>query len=368
MRLITRTLMYAVLACPVVGFSQRAQAEETAVNLTKLEVQSPVVSDVYIDNTLVGKTPLTVEVSIGSHFIRVVADGYDPYVRKVTANGNTLNQFSADLTEGGGTVEFQNALPQAVLLLDSEEYMLPIRLNPNLGTHQWKMVAEGYETITGTFNLQEGQNIFVYKEMESSAGKALFETNPAGATIWLNGDLIGATPMTMDDLPAGEYSVVLKHHKYGTVYRTMDTTQGNKGIVKAKLSKRGAKVKIKTKIKDAHIYVEDALVGVGKKAKLGNVAAGDYNIRITSNTHQAFQGTMHIPASGKANFVATLIPKNEEGIPKLIDTATNSVEVNWALWGSVLGGSVLTASGTYFVLQMIEPEPAPSGDVVVKIP
>ena len=55
----------------------------------------------------------------------------------------------------------------------------------------------------------------------------------------------------MENVDAGVHSVVIEHKRYAKAFRTMDNTLGNKGVVKASMSKMGAKVNIKTKSKTA---------------------------------------------------------------------------------------------------------------------
>ena len=61
--------------------------------------------------------------------------------------------------------------------------------------------------------------------------------------------------LSLEDVDAGVHSVVIERRGYATAFRTMDNTLGNKGIVKASLSKVGS-VTIKTKIADANVYIE----------------------------------------------------------------------------------------------------------------
>jgi hypothetical protein len=147
----------------------------------------------------------------------------------------------------------------------------------------------------------------------------------------------------------------------------MDNTLGNKGIVKASMSKMGAKVSIKTQDKNVNVYIEDHLVGSGKKVRVGLVEKGNYSVRIVSEGHKTLKSDIHVPPSGKVKFIASLVENEASGMPSLAKKGGGR-DVNWALWGGVLVGSAATAGGTLAILQSMETEPAPSGDAVISLP
>lgn len=333
-----------------------------------IEITATATAEVFIDNKPAGQTPLTVAVEPGKHTVRISANGFDPYVRRVTAYENQTATLHGDLFEGGGTVEFQASVSPATLILDDGEMVLPIRLNElSEGEHKWKIRANGYESAEGKFSFTAGNNVFIYRELESSMGKVLIESNPADALIIMDGENLGMGPLSLEEVDAGVHSVVIQRRGYATAFRTMDNTLGNKGIVKASLSKVGSKVTIKTKIKDANVYIEDHLVGTGKRVKVGKVEKGSYDIRIVADGYKTLQSDIHVPADGKATFVGSLIETEASGTPSLTKKG-QGLSIDWKLWGTVAASSAVAGASYYFISQSNEPEPAPSGDAVINLP
>ncbi len=341
---------------------------QAPVSQTFIMVSAPVTAEVFVDNKPAGQTPLQFPVEAGAHTVRVAADGFDPFVRRVTViEGQTAN-LNADLMEGGGTVEFQASVSPATLVLDDGEMILPIRLNElSEGDHTWTIRATGYESATGTFTLSKGKNVFIYENLESSRGKVLIESNPLDATVYMDGENIGLTPINMENVDSGVHSVLISKKGYAKVFRTMDNTLGNKGIVKASMSKIGARVKIKTKNKDAQVYIEDHLVGSGKNVRVGLVEQGNYDVRIVTDGHKPLLSNIHVPPSGKVKFVANLISNEESGRPSLTKKGAQK-SINWALWGGVAVGSAAVAGGSVLFIQSMETEEAPSGDAIISLP
>ena len=353
---------------PAPSATESTEATAEPASIPALIVEAPVTAEVFVDNEPAGQTPLQVDLASGKHTVRIAADGFDPFVRRVTVIDGQTTTLKADFIEGGGTVEFQASISPAKLILDDGEMILPIRLNElSEGDHKWEIRATGYETVTGQFSLVKGKNIFIYETLESSRGKVLIESNPTDSTVYLDGENVGMTPLAMENVDAGVHSVMIEHKRYAKAFRTMDNTLGNKGVVKASMSKMGAKVNIKTKSKNAQVYIEDHLVGTGKSVRVGLVEKGNYNVRIVSEGHKTLQSDIHIPASGKVKFVANLISSEDSGMPSLVKKGA-AQQINWALWGGVALGSAATAGGTIAILQSLESEPAPSGDAVISLP
>lgn len=341
---------------------------QTPTSQTFIVVNAPVTAEVFVDNKPAGQTPLQFPVAAGAHTVRVAADGFDPFVRRVTVIEGQAANLNADLMEGGGTVEFQASVSPATLVLDDGEMILPIRLNElSEGDHKWTIRATGYENATGTFTLSKGKNVFIYETLESSRGKVLIESNPVDATVYLDGENVGLTPINMENVDSGVHSVLISKKGYAKTFRTMDNTLGNKGVVKASMSKMGAKVKIKTKNKTAKVYVEDHLVGTGKNVRIGLVEQGNYDVRIVTDGNKTLQSDIHIPPSGKVKFVATLIPNEGSGTPSLSKKGAQK-SINWALWGGVAVGSAAVAGGSVLFIQSMETEEAPSGDAIISLP
>ena len=172
--------------------------EEVAPNATAtIQITASATAEVFVDNKPAGQTPLTVSVEPGKHTVRISANGFDPYVRRVTAYEDQTATLHGDLFEGGGTVEFQASVSPATLILDDGEMVLPILANElSEGEHKWKIRANGYESTEEKFSFTAGNNVFIYRELESSRGKVLIESNPTDATIIMDGEGQGWVPIT----------------------------------------------------------------------------------------------------------------------------------------------------------------------------
>lgn len=368
-------MRYSLLFATLFGLctlesTAEAQTTNQAVQ-SGIEITASSKAQVYINNQLLGETPYQAALTPGDYTIRLSADGFDPFIRRITVKNDAVSQLNANLDVGGGTVEFQAQPNGAQLQLDggTERYVLPIRFDElKKGEHSWKILAKGHDPMEGTFTFSKRENIFIYRQLESSVGKMSFRSTPAGATVWLDGEEVGFTPLDLTDVDPDKHSVSFQQKGYASVYRTLDTSGGERGDVKAAMSKLGCDVIIKTGISDAEVFIENTPVNSGKKVHIGKMEKGAYSVRIVADGYKTLQSDVTIPASGRIQYKATLIPVGESGTPELSQRKNKNNDINWKLWGGVGAGVALTATGSYFIAQAFEPEPAPTGDTVVTLP
>ena len=344
--------------------------KEEAAPTGTLSVTSTLLSTVYVDHKIVGSTPLQIDLSPGKHLIRIVADGHDPFVRRVRITADMTQNLKGVLSRGGGTVEFASSAPKAMVQIDGKEpQSLPIRLTAlPPGEHTWTMSALGHEEKSGSLIFSPGQNLYLYTDLDSSAGLARIETTPPGANIFM-GTLkssIGTTPYNMEGLDLDTHSVFLHAKGYASSFRKMDNTDGNKGIIKTKLSKYGADVTISTNDKNAIVSIDGIEVGYGKKVSMGKIEKGIYNLIVTTPAGMSTSTRMNVPTKGAIHFRAHLFP--EDSGKKSRVSIVPPVWNQWYFWAGVGGAIAVTGTSAALAYELNQPIPAPKGDVSVAIP
>ncbi len=323
---------------------------------------------VFVDGQELGNTPLTRVLAAGSHQVRIVADDFDPYVRRVTVDQDITTRMNADLIPGNGTVEFLIHPSGATVLVDDREVgPTPIRIREvTPGSHDYRVFLDGYESLEGTFSFEEGKNILINGELRSSEGLFLVESNPSGAVVYFDGWEAGLSPLEMDDIPPGVHHVRLSLDGYADAFRTVDTTDGSKGEVHVRLSQRGTRLTIRTDQPDATVLVSGNMIGIGSRVKLPAMERGMHQIRVEAPGCKTVQRSVAIPARGRLKVRVNLARADSTRQSKLV--VLEPFYRRWTFWaiagGSVAGGAV---AGTAIALALA-PEPPPEGDVTVTLP
>jgi hypothetical protein len=71
--------------------------------------------------------------------------------------------------------------------------------------------------------------------MRGEKGALRVETDPNSAEVFINGVMQGVTPLGLDEVPAGSYSVLIKTNKYEPFEKTVKISNSEKTVVSEKL-------------------------------------------------------------------------------------------------------------------------------------
>lgn len=332
-----------------------AWAQEEGILKVKSNIAG---ADVYLDGALLGDAPLTQYVPAGVHQLRVVADDHDPYVRKVEIIADRTTDVSAALSPGLGTVEFTGPAGAHLFIGGVDRGPMPIRLTDlSPGAVSWRVEAPKFEPTSGELTFERGKNLLLNVEMPSSRGVFVVESTPPGATVLLDNAERGVTPLRLENVDPGVHTVALTHPERATVLRTVDTSDGDRGEVKATLPDSGGTLKVVTGQDDARVSLNGSVLGTGERVEIGPIEKGKVKLRVESSAGTA-EDTVSVPSSG------TLALKVENGKIEEIQPLTQ----RWGFWAAVGGGVVLAGGGVATAVVLSQPEPPPTGDALVTLP
>lgn len=315
-------------------------------------------AEVFIDGQSLGQVPITRFLPPGSHSMRVVADNYDPLVRKVEVADGKTSEVNALLAPGNGTVEFEGP-PAGRLYLDGlESGLLPIRISDlKAGSHAWRVTSAKYEPQTGVLEFVKGKNFLYSVPMISSAGVFTVESTPAGAEVQLDGTIVGQTPLRLEGIPAGAHGLVLQLAGRAAVVRAVDTTDGSRGELTVSMPKSGSTLKVTTGSPSGRVFLNGAPIGEGGFVNFGPVEKGRATITVEVDGERV-STAQTLPASG-----AVLLRRTPDGIDRM-----KPLTQRWGFWAAIGGGAAVGAGAGVVTAVALQPEPLPSGDTVATLP
>jgi PKD repeat protein len=223
--------------------------ESTAGTLSV--TSSPVGATVSIDGTAAGSTPLTnKELTAGTHTVMLLLAGYEDYSREVTISRNTPVQMQVILSKiavtspstgsiqvttdpAGASVSVdgngRGTAPVTITDLSSGQHTISITKDGYAG-YTTKVTVTGGETIPLSLNLvplpatTSGPSALPTPEdtttpettvsLSSGFGTLNIQSNPQGASIVIDGDSIGKTPMAVRNVEIGKHTVILSMSGY----------------------------------------------------------------------------------------------------------------------------------------------------------
>lgn len=326
---------------------------------------------VYIDNELAGEAPVTRYLPVGPHTVRITADNFDPFVRRVEVKPGTTVDVEGNLVAGNGTVEFIVQPVGAVLFLNNrEEGKTPARLRDlRDGEYRYRLEAPGHEPEEGTFTFKRGKNLLINARMKSTAGLVEVNSRPAGARVWLDGVSVGTTPLVLSDVSPGPHVLRIEHPDTATVIRKLDNSDGGKATVEARLPDAGARLSVETGHADATVKLEGVSIGQGETVRLHLLERGRYQLEVSAPGHQPASTTVEVPSSGKVTLSAKLRPEGDPIVSKV--EPARSLLGRWTFWAAVAAGAGAAGATAAVVASVGEGEGEGEGespDLVVELP
>lgn len=127
----------------------------------------------------------------------------------------------------GATVEVDGKVVGTIPLEDSFA-LLP-------GTHTIRLYKRGYATLTETFEVPAGGTVELELDLLPFAGVVKVQSNPAGASVKVDGKVLGVTPLD-EDIPAGKKVFTVTLPGYVDEVREVDIRAAKEVVLEFRLA------------------------------------------------------------------------------------------------------------------------------------
>ncbi|MCZ0861816.1 PEGA domain-containing protein [Methanocorpusculum vombati] len=218
-------------------------------------ISSPQPADVYVSGVYVGQTNNAfVNIPEGSHTVRVVKAGYHEYVAEnvyvpggpsantvpMSANlqkSETLAGLVVDSTPEGASVYVDD------VYYGTTHYGGLQIADLSSGLHTIRLEMDGYKPYTVTdYNTPSGYATYLTNVRliplatatptptvtgSTTTAAITLDSTPSGATVSLNNELRGYTPLTIPELVPGSYSVLVSRDGYMAWQTTLTVAAGD---------------------------------------------------------------------------------------------------------------------------------------------
>jgi len=356
----------------VLFLSGQVHAEE-AKGMLRVKTDQGTAS-VYLGTEEIGNTPINRYMEPGAYTIRVLKDGFEPFVRKIHIRPNQATDVSARLFPGKGSVEFVVEPAGAILTLNGskDEWPTPVRLKDlDEQMYKYSITHKGYETETGSFVFEKGKNILVTSRMSSSAGLLTVLSRPSGALVIMDGEEVGSTPLNLEEVESGKHSVQLIKRGYASVFRQIDTSDGSKGEIEVRMPSRGVPLTVRAGNPETNLTIEGIRFGPQSNYRFGPVERGRYALVIEAPGQKTIEQTVEVPISGTALYRARL--RHKDGVPPSVLSKGQPFYRHWLFYTAVGGAAALTGTVAAIAISSgnnnTSSDPTtPNGDVLINLP
>lgn len=200
----------------------------------------PAGADVYIDDELRGKTPLTTELLSGGETATVMLSGYKPWKKTLHVQvGDTLKIPSITLEPADGVLEINSRPSSATVTIDGEyRGTTPITLDVSANKqHKISLFLNGYRTHKHSILLPPGETETLTATLTANKGDIRIIASPTNASVWVDGTLMGNSSSTGQtfSLPARPHRITIKKPGYASQTRVITPQPKLEQVVKVTL-------------------------------------------------------------------------------------------------------------------------------------
>ena len=166
----------------------------------------------------------------GDYELAVSAPGYRPYAAPLTVSRDPRQRVEITLQALPGRLSLDTRPAMATLFIDGEVAgKTPLEDLPvAAGEHELRIEAERYQPLTHTLSVT-GRNVQqrLSLALQPAWAEVSIATEPAGATLFVDGEALGDTPATFEIL-AGERRLTLQRPGYASLERALRLEAGGR--------------------------------------------------------------------------------------------------------------------------------------------
>ncbi|GEM_PF-467584 len=185
---------------------------------------------VYLDGRDVGVTPIQVpKAGAGQHTIRVKATLYYDHLEQVDVQADAIIQVMAKLAPSFGSLNIISDPDGAVVSLNGQmKGRTPLKINELAsGEYEITISKDLYHTYFEKFIITDGSDNKRNIRLQPAFGRMSLKSEPAGASVSLDSRKRGVTPLDINELSSGSYTLRIEMDLY-TPYESEITIEDGK--------------------------------------------------------------------------------------------------------------------------------------------
>jgi hypothetical protein len=187
-----------------------------------------------------------------------------------------------------------------VLVDDAFVGYTPLRYGTTSGNHRVNVELDGYDGYEATINVAGGETREVQAALSprQQVGQAGFESNPGGAQVYVDEQLIGATPTRTVDLAEGSHRARFVLAGFEDTYVDFTVRAGSYQLVSGELRAQQGILELTGNVGGAVVFIDGARAGTipngSGRLTFEELATGSHQITVTAPGFNTFVGEFEI--------------------------------------------------------------------------
>ncbi len=188
----------------------------------------PAGADVYIDENIVGQTPLTTEILQGEHEARIKLSGYKSWQKKIMVTANQPISIPEIELAIADAVIFLETRPSSANITINGEYKgqtpIEIAVAPDK-TFDIRFFKQGYQQSHRKIKVKSGDKQRLRVNLQAELSPIEFNSTPADAELYVDGKLRGLAKQTLS-LSTKPHRIEIRKQGYVSYQTTVTPRAG----------------------------------------------------------------------------------------------------------------------------------------------
>ncbi len=261
-----------------------------------------------------GPTPIRVtDLQPGRHQVRVQREGYNDFEQWVEVGGGQLVRIAAVLERAApdtGSVLVSGPSGAPVFMDGTARGSTPTVIEGvAVGPHTIEIRPPGQQVFSTTVTVLAGQRATVSMPTQQGGRLRVITTAP-GAVISVDGEALGPSPVTAENLAPGEHIVEATADGYESARQTVTITAGQQRVVSldlAAIQGEAGRIVVRANVDGATVLIDNE--ERGSAPVVANVTAGPHAVVVRADGHQEYSTTCETGPGQNCEVEATLVPQ-----------------------------------------------------------
>jgi uncharacterized membrane protein len=245
---------------------------------------APAKARVEIDNSIVGYTPVEIDVPVGSHILKVSKENYQVWETTFVIDYQDEKEIRHTLEPIPGMLTVVAEPTGADISINGEpQTSKTIILKP--GRYTVRVSHEGYRPMKKVVKIGLNESAKLsFKLEEINQGVLLVSTIPPDAEIYLNGELKGKSPTNFPEINVGKHLVRISKKGFKPIEKMVTIYKNQSTEIIEELAPQTGMLFVKVFPPDAEIHLDNKYLGTSPQLAR-NLVIGKHEVRFTHENY-----------------------------------------------------------------------------------
>ncbi len=307
-----------------------ARGQRTVVNLQLDPVTGLVViesrpegADIEINGVHRGQAPLlATDLPLGHYRVAASASGYARREVDLTIENRTPQRLAIMLPSDSATLAVSSEPPGGSVTIDgTPRGTTPCSVDRvAAGEHAVVIALDKFKPWTRSLKVQAGDELKLAATLEKQPASLRISSDPAGASVFVNDEPRGKTPVVVDNLVSGDIAVRVDLAGYAVATQTVTLAAAEEQPVVFQLVRNVGSLEVTTAPANVHVLVDGMdrgatqpgdSEGVSAVLRLDDLQAGSRRVQLKAQGFFPMERTVTIERGGTASLKEAMKRKFE---------------------------------------------------------